>query len=147
MIGVSDDSGAVRSTTSIPPVTRAWARSARSGMCVPSAGGGPADSQADGRRPVGPPAHGAPDRRVGRLGERDVRAVHDTCTHQQQPLHEGAVDGDTLVCAAHAATFDLSTGDSVGVPEVAAVPMYACKVEDDAVLVDVDALLNEAEPG
>jgi 3-phenylpropionate/trans-cinnamate dioxygenase ferredoxin subunit len=76
-----------------------------------------------------------------------VRAVHDTCTHQQQSLHEGAVDGDTLVCAAHAATFDLSTGDSVGVPEVAAVPMYACKVEDDAVLVDVDALLNEAEPG
>ena len=81
-----------------------------------------------------------------RLGERDVRAVHDTCTHQQQPLHEGTVDGDTLVCAAHAATFDLSTGESVGVPEVAAVPMYACKVEDDAVLVDVDALLNEAEP-
>jgi len=81
-----------------------------------------------------------------RLGERDVRAVHDTCTHQQQPLHEGTVDGDTLVCAAHAATFDLSTGDSVGVPEDAAGPLYACKVEDDAVLVDVDALLNEAGP-
>jgi 3-phenylpropionate/trans-cinnamate dioxygenase ferredoxin component len=81
-----------------------------------------------------------------RLGERDVRAVHDTCTHQQQPLHEGTVDGDTLVCAAHAATFDLSTGASVGVPEVAAVPLYACKVEDDAVLVDVDAPLNEAGP-
>jgi 3-phenylpropionate/trans-cinnamate dioxygenase ferredoxin component len=81
-----------------------------------------------------------------RLGERDVRAVHDTCTHQQQPLHEGTVDGDTLVCAAHAATFDLATGESVGVPEVAAVPLYACKIEDDAVLVDVDAPLNEAEP-
>jgi 3-phenylpropionate/trans-cinnamate dioxygenase ferredoxin component len=81
-----------------------------------------------------------------RLGERDVRAVHDTCTHQQQPLHEGTVDGDTLVCAAHAATFDLSTGESIGVPEVAAVPLYACRVEDDAVLVDVDVPLNEAGP-
>jgi len=81
-----------------------------------------------------------------RLGERDVRAVHDTCTHQQQPLHEGTVDGDTLVCAAHAATFDLATGESIGVPEVAAVPLYACRIEDDAVLVDLDAPRGEAEP-
>jgi 3-phenylpropionate/trans-cinnamate dioxygenase ferredoxin component len=81
-----------------------------------------------------------------RLGERDVRAVHDTCSHQQQPLHEGTVDGDTLVCAAHAATFDLATGESIGVPEVAAVPLYACRVEDDAVLVDLDAQLNDAAP-
>jgi 3-phenylpropionate/trans-cinnamate dioxygenase ferredoxin component len=81
-----------------------------------------------------------------RLGERDVRAVHDTCTHQQQPLHEGTVDGDTLVCAAHAATFDLATGESIGVPEVAAVPLYACRIEDDAVLVDLDAPRGGTEP-
>src|SRR3954465_8228282 len=81
-----------------------------------------------------------------RLGERDVRAIHDTCTHQQQPLHEGMVDGDTLVCAAHAATFDLGTGESVGVPEVAAVPRYACRVEDGAILVDLDQHLNDAVP-
>jgi len=81
-----------------------------------------------------------------RLGEQDVRAIHDVCSHQRQPLHEGTVDDDTLVCAAHAATFDLSTGESVGVPEVAAVPLYACKVEDGAVLVDLDQQLNDAAP-
>jgi len=81
-----------------------------------------------------------------RLGERDVRAIHDTCSHQQQPLHEGMVDGDTLICAAHASTFGLGTGRSIGVPEVAPVPVYACRVEDDAVLVDVDQQLNDAEP-
>jgi len=81
-----------------------------------------------------------------RLGEQDVRAIHDTCSHQQQPLHEGTVDGDRLICAAHAATFDLSTGRSRGVPEVAAVPLYACKVENDTVLVDVEHQLNDAEP-
>jgi 3-phenylpropionate/trans-cinnamate dioxygenase ferredoxin subunit len=81
-----------------------------------------------------------------RLAEDDVRAVHDTCSHQHQPLHEGLVDGGTLVCAAHAATFDLSTGESVGVPEVAPVPLYPCKVEDGAVLVDLDRTLNGAEP-
>jgi 3-phenylpropionate/trans-cinnamate dioxygenase ferredoxin component len=79
-----------------------------------------------------------------RLGETDVRAVHDTCTHQQQPLHEGTVDDDTLVCAAHAATFDLDTGESIGVPDVAAIAVYACKVEDDCVLVDLDRRRNAA---
>jgi 3-phenylpropionate/trans-cinnamate dioxygenase ferredoxin component len=73
-----------------------------------------------------------------RLGEDDVRAVHDTCTHQQQPLHEGTVDGNTLVCAAHAATFDLDTGQSIGVPEVDAIAVYPCRIEDDSVLVDLD---------
>lgn len=78
-----------------------------------------------------------------RLGESDVRAVHDTCTHQQQPLHEGTVeDDDTLVCAAHAARFDLTTGQSVGVPEVSPIPVYACRIDGDAVLVDLDQQLN-----
>ena len=78
-----------------------------------------------------------------RLGEDDVRAVHNTCTHQQQPLHEGTVhDDDTLVCAAHAARFDLTTGASIGVPEVPAVRVYACRIEDGAVLVDLDQQLN-----
>ena len=54
-------------------------------------------------------------------------------------MHEGLVDGDTLVCAAHAATFDLTTGESVGVPEVDPVAVYACRVEDGVVLVDLDA--------
>lgn len=78
-----------------------------------------------------------------RPDEQDVRAVHDTCTHQQQPLHEGTVDDDdTLVCAAHAARFDLTTGASIGVPEVPAVRVYACKVEDGTVLVDLEQQLN-----
>ena len=44
-----------------------------------------------------------------RLDDDDVRAIHNTCTHQQQPLHEGTLqEDDTLVCAAHASRFDLS---------------------------------------
>jgi 3-phenylpropionate/trans-cinnamate dioxygenase ferredoxin component len=81
-----------------------------------------------------------------RVGEDDVRAVHDTCTHQQQPLHEGTVDGETLVCAAHAATFDLTSGESIGVPAVEPVAVYTCKVEGDSVLVDLDRQLNDARP-
>ena len=73
-----------------------------------------------------------------RLDDDDVRAVHDVCTHQQQPLHEGTVDEDTLVCAAHAATFDLDTGESIGVPDVEPIAVYACKIENGCVLVDLD---------
>ena len=80
-----------------------------------------------------------------RLDDDDVRAVHNTCTHQQQPLHEGFLQpDDTLVCAAHASRFDLSTGEAIGVPAVAPIPVYACKIEGDAILVDIDQQLNDA---
>jgi hypothetical protein len=39
-----------------------------------------------------------------------------------------------------------ATGRSVGVPEVAAVPLYACAVENDTVLVDVEHPLIDADP-
>lgn len=80
-----------------------------------------------------------------RLDDGDVRAIHNTCTHQQQPLHEGSLqDDDTLVCAAHASRFDLATGEALGVPAVDPVPVYACKIEGDAILVDIDQQLNDA---
>jgi hypothetical protein len=77
------------------------------------------------------------DTLLGRTGRADPRDSarragrppdHDTCTQQQQALHEGSVeDDDTLVCAAYAAKFDLTTGQSVGIPDVAPVPVYVCK--------------------
>ncbi len=80
-----------------------------------------------------------------RLYEDDVRAIHDTCTHQQQPLHEGTLqEDDTLVCPAHASRFDLSNGDAIGIPAVAPIPVYACKIEDGAIWVDMDQQLNDA---
>lgn len=80
-----------------------------------------------------------------RLYEDDVRAIHNTCTHQQQPLHEGTLqDDDTLVCAAHASRFDLQTGAALGVPAVDPIPVYACKIEDDSIWVDVERQLNDA---
>jgi 3-phenylpropionate/trans-cinnamate dioxygenase ferredoxin subunit len=80
-----------------------------------------------------------------RLDDDDVRAIHNTCTHQQQPLHEGTLqDDDTLVCAAHASRYDLTTGEAVGVFACGPIPVYACKIEDDAILVDIDQQLNDA---
>ena len=39
----------------------------------------------------------------------------------------------------------LRTGEPRGVPAVAPIPVYACKIEDDAIWVDVDQQLNDAE--
>jgi 3-phenylpropionate/trans-cinnamate dioxygenase ferredoxin component len=49
------------------------------------------------------------------------------------------------VCAAHAATFDLTTGEPVGVLAVEPLRVYACRVEDGAVLVDLDRELGTDE--
>lgn len=82
---------------------------------------------------------------VVRLAEDDVVAVHNTCTHQQQPLNEGFLqDDDTLICPAHNSRFDLRTGEPIGIPAVAPIPVYACKIEDGAIWIDVDQQLNDA---
>ncbi|MBN9112024.1 MAG: non-heme iron oxygenase ferredoxin subunit [Pseudonocardia sp.] len=83
---------------------------------------------------------------VVRLYEDEAVAVHNTCTHQQQPLNEGYLqEDDTLICPAHNSCFDLRTGEPRGVPAVSPIPVYACKIEDDAIWVDADQQLNDAE--
>ncbi|HZD65835.1 MAG TPA: Rieske 2Fe-2S domain-containing protein [Acidimicrobiales bacterium] len=82
-----------------------------------------------------------------RIDDEEVRAVHDTCTHQQQQLHEGMFDdGDnSIVCPAHASRFDTATGAAIGIPAVAPIPVYACKVEHGVIYVDMEVQLNDAE--
>jgi 3-phenylpropionate/trans-cinnamate dioxygenase ferredoxin subunit len=79
-----------------------------------------------------------------RLDDDDVRAIHNTCTHQGQPLHEGILQDDDLVCGAHASRYDLTTGQAIGPFASGPAPLYACKIEDDAILVDIDKQLNDA---
>ncbi len=82
---------------------------------------------------------------VIRLYEDEAVAVHNTCTHQQQPLNEGYLqDDDTIMCPAHASRFCLRTGEPRGVPAVAPIPVYACKIEDGAIWVDPARRLNDA---
>ncbi|MDT7745703.1 MAG: 3-phenylpropionate/trans-cinnamate dioxygenase ferredoxin component [Actinomycetota bacterium] len=82
---------------------------------------------------------------VVRLYEDEAVAVHNTCTHQQQPLNEGYLqEDDSLICPAHNSRFDLHTGVPTGVPAVDPIPTYACKIEDGAIWVDVEQQLNDA---
>lgn len=78
-----------------------------------------------------------------RLGD-DVKAVHDTCSHQQWSLAEGMVWGNGIECSLHGSTFDLDSGAPSSLPAVRAVPTFAVTVEGDDVHVDVSAATNGA---
>lgn len=78
-----------------------------------------------------------------RLGD-EVCAIYDVCSHEEYPLHEGFTWGRSLECALHGSTFNLDTGKAEALPATKPVPVYATKVEDGDVFVDLDAQLNDA---
>jgi nitrite reductase/ring-hydroxylating ferredoxin subunit len=65
-------------------------------------------------------------------------AIDNTCTHVGGPLGEGELDGETVTCPWHGATFDVKTGAVTGPPAMTSVSRYAVKVEGDNVLVELD---------
>lgn len=83
---------------------------------------------------------------VVRLDTGLVKAVHNTCSHEDYPLHEGWVGDNQIECALHGSTFDLSNGNPDSMPAVKPIPVYASTIDDDAIWVDVDAQLNDAVP-
>jgi nitrite reductase/ring-hydroxylating ferredoxin subunit/uncharacterized membrane protein len=58
-----------------------------------------------------------------RRGER-VDALLDRCNHLGGPLHEGRIEGDTVVCPWHASTFRLADGEVVHGPASAPQPTF-----------------------
>ncbi|WP_370614141.1 non-heme iron oxygenase ferredoxin subunit [Mumia sp. Pv 4-285] len=68
----------------------------------------------------------------------EVFAVRDECSHAAVPLSEGEVEDCTLECWLHGSRFDARTGEVLNLPATEPVPVYPCKVTEDAtVLVDV----------
>lgn len=53
---------------------------------------------------------------LARTAEGEVFAVDDTCTHEEEPLSRGWVEGRRIECAAHNSIFDLETGEAVRLP-------------------------------
>jgi 3-phenylpropionate/trans-cinnamate dioxygenase ferredoxin subunit len=69
----------------------------------------------------------------------DLHAISDICSHGQVSLSDGDVDGRTIECWLHGSTFDLRTGEPLGLPATRPVPVYPLTLDGDRVLVDVDA--------
>ena len=78
-----------------------------------------------------------------RLPGEQVKAVHDTCSHQQYSLTEGFVEENDIECALHGSMFNLDTGEPDSLPATKPIPVYAAKVTDGVVYVDPDQQLND----
>jgi 3-phenylpropionate/trans-cinnamate dioxygenase ferredoxin component len=78
-----------------------------------------------------------------RLGDT-VKAVHDTCSHQQWSLADGMVWGNGIECSLHGSTFDLDDGRPSSLPATVPIPTFPVEVDGDAVRVDVANPTNDA---
>jgi 3-phenylpropionate/trans-cinnamate dioxygenase ferredoxin subunit len=70
----------------------------------------------------------------------DVYAIGDTCSHAEVSLSEGEVlvDEMEIECWKHGSTFSLVDGEPQCLPAVRPVPVYRARVEDGAVLIEVN---------
>jgi len=71
--------------------------------------------------------------------EGEVFAIRDECSHASIPLSEGDVGHCEVECYLHGSRFDLRTGDALGLPATEPVPVYAVRVTDGEVYVDLDS--------
>lgn len=67
----------------------------------------------------------------------EVFAIDDTCTHAEVSLSEGTIDGTTIECFLHGATFDLRTGAAT-LPAIRPADTFPVSVEGDDVLVSLE---------
>jgi 3-phenylpropionate/trans-cinnamate dioxygenase ferredoxin component len=75
---------------------------------------------------------------LARVGDV-VHAFADNCSHRDFPLSQGELDPDdcSITCEWHGARFDIRTGNALSLPATRPIRVYACRVEDGAVYVDV----------
>ena len=83
---------------------------------------------------------------VCRIGERYFSAV-DRCSHADYPLSDGDVDGCTILCPLHGATFDLETGMPLTPPADLPIRTLPTRVEGDSVYVSLDPLAGSTHRG
>lgn len=76
---------------------------------------------------------------LARTEDGEVHAVDDTCTHEEESLSEGWLDGSCIECPAHNSIFDLRTGEAVTLPADRPVRIYPVRVDDGDISIDVPA--------
>ena len=64
-------------------------------------------------------------------------AIGDVCTHDNGPLGDGMLDGDSIVCPRHGAEFDIHTGSVLMPPAVVDIPAYPVRVANGKIEVGV----------
>ena len=69
--------------------------------------------------------------------EGEIYALQGMCSHEELPLDGGEVDGSTLICNWHGATYDICTGRATGLPATEPLQVYETRVDDGRVFVTI----------
>ncbi len=64
-----------------------------------------------------------------------IYAVQDQCSHEDLPLSDGELEGNTLVCSYHGARFDVTSGAARGLPAVKPLKAFPAEIRDDGIYV------------
>ena len=64
-------------------------------------------------------------------------AIDDTCTHVGGPLSEGSIAGNVVTCPWHGATFDVTSGSTLGGPAPSGVSCYTVRVTGDEIELEI----------
>ena len=78
-----------------------------------------------------------PERIVLANVDGDLYALENRCSHEDQPLSDGELDGDRLECLYHGARFDVCTGKAVGLPAIKPVPSYDVQIRGQEIFVQI----------
>ena len=62
-------------------------------------------------------------------------AIEDLCSHEEETLSDGDVEGEEIACPRHGARFSLVTGAALSPPAYESVATFAVRVEDGVVKV------------
>lgn len=65
-------------------------------------------------------------------------AIENMCSHEEYELHEGELDGCTLECPKHSATFDIRSGEALTAPAFSPIRIFPVKVDGNDVQVGLD---------
>ena len=63
-------------------------------------------------------------------------AIDDTCTHRGGLLSGGLLEGTTVTCPLHGATYDVTTGDVLGPPAPEGVAHYKVQVDGNDIKIE-----------
>jgi nitrite reductase/ring-hydroxylating ferredoxin subunit len=70
------------------------------------------------------------------LGDDEICATHNICTHETACLTEGWLDGCIVECPLHAGQFNVRTGEGMGPPIERNIAVYPVRVEAGEILID-----------